>query len=105
MATLAYLFLTYGHRPKKTCLRVSIKRQNEFQTGLLSYRDYLENCNFTYSKVNYGTFQKANNKGADQTVHMRRLVCACVVYKPPQTGFLTSRPNYVSEFPSLSYIL
>ena len=24
---------------------------------------------------------------------MRRLVCACVVRKPPKTGFLASRPN------------
>ena len=29
-----------------------------------------------------------NNKGADQTAQMRRLVYACVVRKPPQTGFL-----------------
>ena len=35
-----------------------------------------------------------NNKGADQTALMRRLVCACVVRQPPKTGFLTSRPNY-----------
>ena len=33
------------------------------------------------------------NKGADQTVWMRRLVCACVVRLPSKTGFLTSRPN------------
>ena len=36
--------------------------------------------------------KKANNKGADQTVRMRRLICACVVRKPTKTGFLTSRP-------------
>ena len=36
--------------------------------------------------------KKQNKKGADQTVRMRRLVCACVVHKPPKTGFLTSRP-------------
>ena len=38
--------------------------------------------------------KKANNKGADQTAQMRRLVCACVVPKPPKTGFLASRPKY-----------
>ena len=43
--------------------------------------------------INNDTFQKANNKGADQTVRMRRLVCAFAVRKPPKTGFLTSRPN------------
>ena len=29
----------------------------------------------------------ANNKGADQTVRMRRLVCACVVLKHPEGRF------------------
>ena len=33
-----------------------------------------------------------NNKGTDQAARMRRLVCACVVRKPPKTGFLASRP-------------
>ena len=37
-------------------------------------------------------FQKANNKGTDQTAGMRRLVCAFAVRKPRKTGFLTSRP-------------
>ena len=32
------------------------------------------------------------NKGADQTVQMRRLVCAFVFRKHPKTGFLESRP-------------
>ena len=47
-------------------------------------------------KFTYGTctFQKANNTGADQTARMRRLVCACVVRKPPKTGFLTTMPIY-----------
>ena len=44
--------------------------------------------------MKYGTFQKVNNKGTDQTARMRRLVCACVVRKPQKTGFLESRPNY-----------
>ena len=35
---------------------------------------------------------KKQKKGADQTARMRRLVCACVVHKPPKTGFLASRP-------------
>ena len=35
---------------------------------------------------------KKQKKGADQTAWMRRLVCACVVHKPPKTGFLASRP-------------
>ena len=35
---------------------------------------------------------KKQKKGADQTARMRRLVCACVVHKPPKTGSLASRP-------------
>ena len=57
-------------------------RQSEFQTGLMSYRDNLENWNFTCSKFPYYTFIKVNNKGADQTARMRRPVCACVVHNP-----------------------
>ena len=37
--------------------------------------------------------EKVNNKGADQTAHLRRLVCACVVRKLLKAGFLASRPN------------
>ena len=70
---------------EKTCLRDF--RLSEFQTSLLSYID------FACSKFSYGTFKKANNKGADQTARMRRLVCACVVRKPPKTGFLATRPK------------
>ena len=47
---------------------------------------------FACSKFRYGTFQKANNKGADQSAQMRRLVCAFVARKPRKTGFLASRP-------------
>ena len=32
-----------------------------------------------------------NNKGADQSARMRRLVCVFVVPKPPNTGFLETR--------------
>ena len=40
----------------------------------------------------YEIFYKANNKGADQTAQMRRLVCTCVDCHSPKTGFLTSGP-------------
>ena len=40
----------------------------------------------------YGSFQKANNKGPDQTVWMRRVVC--VVCKTPKAGFLTMGSIY-----------
>ena len=48
--------------------------------------------NFACTKFRYDTFQYANNKGADQSKQMRRLVCTFVVRKPPKTGFLASRP-------------
>ena len=80
----------FGPRREKTCLRGL--RQSEIQTSLPSYRDALENRNFTRSKFTYETYQKANNKGADQSARMRRLVCVCVVRKPPKTGFLALRP-------------
>ena len=35
---------------------------------------------------------KKQKKSADQTARMRRLVYACVVHKPPKTGFLAWRP-------------
>ena len=44
-------------------------------------------------------FSEANNKGADQSARMRRLVCAFVVLKHPKTGFLASRSNYDRAFP------
>ena len=39
--------------------------------------------------------KKANNKDADQTARMRRLVCAFVVHNPPKTGFLATRPIWI----------
>ena len=47
---------------------------------------------FHFSKSRYDTFHKANNKGAAQTAHMCRLVCAFVPRKSPKTGFLASTP-------------
>ena len=38
-------------------------------------------------------FQIANNKGADQTARMRRLVCAFVVHKQQSHGF-----SYLSPY-------
>ena len=74
----------YGPKCDKTCLWGF--RQSETQTSLLSYRDKLENQNFTCSKYRYDTFQKVNNKGVDQSAQMHRLVCTFV-----KTGFLASR--------------
>ena len=40
----------------------------------------------------YDTFQKENNKGADQTARMRRLVCACVIRKSRRQVFSRRGP-------------
>ena len=75
----------YGPYREKTCLRGFW--QNETQTSLLSHRDELENWYFIWRKFRYNTFQKANNKGADQTAQMPRLVCAFVVSQTPKDRF------------------
>ena len=93
----------FGPRREKTCLRGF--RQSEIQTSLPSYRDALENRNFTRSKFTYETYQKANNKGAEQSARMRRLVCVCVVRKPPKTGFLALRPMYNLNNMVLCYLI
>ena len=58
-----YLFLEMivnGPRREKTCLPGF--RKSVFQTSLLSYRDQLENRNFTCNKITYDTFQKQITK-------------------------------------------
>ena len=42
--------------------------------------------------VNLFTVHIVNNKGADQTVRMRRLVCAFVVHKQQYQGFSRHGP-------------
>ena len=69
-----------------------------------SAKEILENRNFTCSKFTYDTLQKAKNKDTDQTVRMRRLICACVVCKTPKTDFLASRPAHIRfTIPSTDY--
>ena len=50
-------------------------------------------------------YKKTNNKGADQTARMRRLVCACVVRKPPKTGFPSRSPFYINPAEKMIVIL
>ena len=45
--------------------------------------------------------EKTNNKGADKTAWIGRLVYTCVVHKPPKTGFLVSRPKLFQIRPLL----
>ena len=84
-----------GPRREKTCLRGF--RHSEIQTSLPSYRDALENRNVTLGKFTYETYQKANNKGADQSARMRRLVCVCVVRNPRRQVFSRCGPIAISS--------
>ena len=77
---MRFWYLSYGPCRDKACHRGF--RQSETQTSLLSYRDLPEKWTSTCSKFRYNTFQKANNKVADQSAHMRMLVCAFIVRKP-----------------------
>ena len=94
--TSVILCLTFEPRCKKICIQGF--QLGNTQTSQLSYRDKLENWNFACIKYTYDTFQRANNKGADQTSQMFRLVCFFVVRKPLKTGFLSSRSFWFSEY-------
>ena len=52
-----------------------------------------KNQNLACSKFRDDTFQNANNKGADQSARMRRLVWVFVVRKQPKTVFSRRGPN------------
>ena len=82
----------YGPLRDKT--RIRGLRQSETQTSPTSYWDQPEYLNLAHSKLRYHSFYETNNKGADQSARMCRLVCALVARKPPKTGFLTSRPRF-----------
>ena len=49
--------------------------------------------NFAWSKTIYDTFQSANNKGADQTARMRRLVCTLLLTNPEDRFSLVEAQN------------
>ena len=69
----------------------------KLSSGFLSKQYSNQSPKLTRSKFTYGTFQKAKNKGSDQTEVMHRLVCACVVRKPPKTVFLVMRPIWTLQ--------
>ena len=56
-----------------------------------------KNGNLACSKFRYDTFQKVNNKDADQTVRRSRLVCAFVVSKHRRHVFLCRGPYILSR--------
>ena len=46
-----------------------------------------------------------NNKGADQSALVCRLVCAFVICKIPKTGFSASRPIYSSDYQTMQSLI
>ena len=67
------------------CLEVTkpVFRVSDMKLKLVcSARDRLEYGNFACNKAGYYTFQIENNKGADQSAQMRRLVCTFIVRTP-----------------------
>ena len=44
-----------------------------------------------------------DNKGADQTARMRRLVCAFIVRIPPKTGFLATMPICNEQYATATF--
>ena len=93
---LLYIFLdTHEPHHEKTCLWGF--RPGKTQTGLLGFRSLLVSWNFGFSKYRYYTFQAANNKGADQTAQMRRLICAFLV-RIGQKQVFSWWGSYISDF-------
>ena len=51
------------------------------------------------SKLNYYTLQIVNNKGADQKVRMRRLICSCVHMQ--QSRVFLHRGPYLNQWSNI----
>ena len=87
---------TYVPRCEKPVVRVSVKASFKLVSSATETSWKIEIL--PVARLKYGTFRNVNDKGADQTARMRRLVCACVVCKHPKRGFLALRPIYFFRF-------
>ena len=67
------------HRPRreKTCLLGF--QQSEFLTASLRLDRLARNLNFSRSKCRYDSSKKTDNKVADETARVRRLICTFIV--------------------------
>ena len=90
---LVSLILSSGPRREKTCLRGSDKARFKPVSSATETNKKIEISPVHVARLHMILSKKTNNKGADQTARMRRLVCTCVVRKPPKAGFLTSWPK------------
>ena len=68
-----------------------------FQTQPAQLQRLTRALKFNGSMFSYNSFQGKNNRGADQTVRVRRLVCALFVRMQTTPGFLTTRLNYLEN--------
>ena len=83
----------FGVSDKARLKPVSSATETSFKIGI----SLVASLNMIFS-------EKVNNKGADQSAWMGRLVCTFVVPKSPKTGFLALRPklqNCVSSYYSV----
>ena len=76
-ATVFIFDIPYEPCQEKTCLRGLRPGKTNWPAQL--QRLARVSWNFGFRKFRYHTTQAANNKGADQTAQMRRLICAFVV--------------------------
>ena len=83
--------LIFGKCYMKLCLQGWCGDQVGFKPSCSVIETYLACSRFSF------TFQRGNNKDADQTVWLCRLVCALVVHKPWRQVFLHWGP-YINSF-------
>ena len=88
-AELSVILYHMGRTVRKPVFGVSTKQDPNQSPQLQALARKLK---FLVKQAKYDTFQKANNKGADQTVWMRSLVCAFVVRKHWRQGFSHQAP-------------
>ena len=96
--------VSYGPRCEKNCFRwwgggggegVSTKSVSNQSPQLKRLAWKLK---FHLQQVYIWYFPKSKKKGADQTVRMRRLVCACVVHKPPEDRVSRVEAHIIAVF-------
>ena len=92
-----FLYCTFSLFLKDRFFQIIVRFQTKREANQSPQLQRLgRKSNFAFSKCRYDTFHKVNNKGADQSVRMRRLICTFVVHKLLKTGFLAFRPIYAN---------
>ena len=84
-----------GPLREKTCLRVFLTKRDSNKSPHL--QRLARKLKFHLWQVYIWYFAKSDNKGADQTARMRRLVCACVVRQLPEDRFSRGEAHMFSN--------